>query len=300
MQIIPLFAFSSNWRKSLIKPFLIMKLTGILIIICCLQASANGYGQKITLAVNNAQAKNVFRSIEKQSGFSFIYAKEQLVKMKSIDLAVVNTELKLVLDLLFANQSLTYTLSGNNIILKEKPLQLADDLLAAKLPLPFIVSGTIADEEGMPLENVSVVLKSTGKGVASDKEGKFSIPVLGESDVLVFSYVGYINEELKVGKAGTFSILLKRKDARVEEVIVVGYGTQKKRDVTGAVASLSKDRLQQLPNTNIAQALQGSVPGLQINTNGGGAEGNALAISRLVAWHAHQPRRLRPACARRW
>jgi len=94
----------------------------------------------------------------------------------------------------------------------------------------------------------------------------------------VFTYIGFVSKEVEIGNATSFDVSLVEVDNSLNEVVVVGYGTQKKRDVTGSVASLSKERLQQLPNTNIAQALQGSVPGLQINTNGGGAEGNDLSI----------------------
>lgn len=94
----------------------------------------------------------------------------------------------------------------------------------------------------------------------------------------MFTYIGFVSKEVEIGNATSFDVSLVEVDNSLNEVVVVGYGTQKKRDVTGSVASLSKERLQQLPNTNIAQALQGSVPGLQINTNGGGAEGNDLSI----------------------
>lgn len=94
----------------------------------------------------------------------------------------------------------------------------------------------------------------------------------------MFTYIGFVSKEVEIGNATSFDVSLVEVDNSLNEVVVVGYGTQKKKDVTGSVASLSKERLQQLPNTNIAQALQGSVPGLQINTNGGGAEGNDLSI----------------------
>lgn len=263
--------------RRLFKKLLIMKLTAILFIIGCLHAGAKGFSQTITLNIKNAAAEQVFKKIERQSGFGFIYAKEQLARMKPIDLEVKSAVLKDALNILFLNQPFTYVISGTNIVVKNKEAGNPVNEVPA-MPPPFLVTGKIADEEGKPLQNVSVLLKGTGKGTASGVDGGFSIEVPEKGGTLVFSSVGYENLEVKVSKAIALTLTLKLGDAKAEEIIVVGYGTQRKKDVTGSVASVPKERLQQLPNTNIAQALQGSVPGLQINTNSGSAEGNDLTI----------------------
>ena len=264
-------------RKFLIKNLLMMKLTAILIVLGCLHAGAKGFSQKITLNLKNASAEQAFKKIERQSNYGFIYAKEQLARMKPLDLEVNDIELKDVLNMLFLHQPFGYTISGNNIVVKNKETgNLLNDVHAT--PPPFIVTGKVSDEEGKALQNVSVVLKGTGKGTASGMDGGFSIEVPEKGGTLVLSSVGYENLEIKVSKETTLSLTLKRSEAKAEEIVVVGYGTQRKKDVTGSVASVPKERLQQLPNTNIAQALQGAVPGLQINTNSGSAEGNDLTI----------------------
>ena len=263
--------------RRLFKKLLIMKLTAFLFILGCLHAGAKGFSQKITLNLKNASAEQAFKKIERQSSYGFIYAKEQLARMKPLDLEVNSVELKDALNILFLHQPFTYVISGNNIVVKNKDAgNPVNDVPA--MPPPFSVTGKIADEEGKPLQNVSVLLKGTGKGTASGTDGSFAIEVPEKGGTLVFSSVGYENLEIKVSKETTLNLTLKRGDVKAEEIIVVGYGTQRKKDVTGSVASVPKERLQQLPNTNIAQALQGSVPGLQINTNSGGAEGNDLTI----------------------
>lgn len=264
-------------RKFLIKNLLMMKLTAILIIVGCLHAGAKGFSQKITLNLKNAPAEQVFKRIEKQSGFGFIYAKEQLARMKPIDMELNSADLKDALDLLFSNQKLTYVISGNNIVVKNREIGNVLKDIAPEAP-PFIVTGKVVDEEGKPLQNVSILLKGTTKGSASGLDGGFSIELPEQGGVLSLSFVGYEILEVKVSKAISLSLVLKRSEAKAEEIVVVGYGTQRKKDVTGSVASVPKERLQQLPNTNIAQALQGAVPGLQINTNSGSAEGNDLTI----------------------
>lgn len=264
-------------KTDLIKNLLMMKLTAVLLVVGCLHAGARGFSQKISIHVQSAPAEQIFKKIERQSGFGFIYAKEQLVKMKPVDLDVTNLELIEVLKRVFTGQSLTYIVSGNNIVVKNREFE-ANLITVDAVPPPFRVSGKIADEEGNPLQNVSVLIKGMSQGTTTASDGAFDIEVPEKGGTLVFSFVGYANLEVKVSKASTFNLILKRDEAKSDEIIVVGYGSQRKKDVTGSVASVPKERLQQLPNTNIAQALQGAVPGLQINSNAGGAEGNDLSI----------------------
>lgn len=132
------------------------------------------------------------------------------------------------------------------------------------------------DQQSLP--GVSVSIKGTKNIAITDVEGNYSIKVNNINAILVFSYIGFKQREFALPKTNVLNVFLSEDMAILDEIVVVGYGTQKKSDVTGAVSSIPKERLQQLPNNNIAQALQGSVPGLQINTNGGGSEGNNLSI----------------------
>lgn len=141
------------------------------------------------------------------------------------------------------------------------------------------LTGTVTDEKREALPGVSVTLKGTQKGTTTDAKGQFRLNVPeGVDATLVFSYVGFLPQEIAIGRQSTINVTMQTDLRSLEEVVVVGYGTQKKSDLTGSMVSLSKERLTQLPNTNIAQALQGSIPGLQINTNGGGAEQSDVSI----------------------
>jgi TonB-linked SusC/RagA family outer membrane protein len=253
-----------------------MKLTFLFILATCLQAVASGFSQTVDLSVRNATAEEVFRSIERQTSLGFIYAREQLKGLKNVDITVRRAPVSQVLDLVFRDSELTYVVSGGNVIIRQR-VRVAEAPARVEPP-PVTVSGRITDEEGQPMAQVSVVVRSTGKGVTSGADGTYAIEVAAEGETLVFSSVGYEPVEYRVVRGGVYNLTLKRSVARTEEIVVVGYGTQRKSDVTGSVASLPRERLQQLPNTNIAQALQGSVPGLQINTNGGGAEDNNVSI----------------------
>ena len=141
------------------------------------------------------------------------------------------------------------------------------------------ISGKVIDANGSPLSKVSVIVKGTSNGTSTGNDGTFQIAVPKPSgNTLVFTSIGYDEQEVIQRGSDPIDVVLNKSDKSLETVIVVGYGTQKKKDITGSVASVSKERLEQLPNTNIAQALEGAIPGMDINTNSGGAEGNNVSI----------------------
>jgi len=143
------------------------------------------------------------------------------------------------------------------------------------------ITGKVTDQnDQISLPGVTVTVKGTTKRAGTDADGNYRIAEVSNSDVLVFSYIGYTNKEVPVsGAAGSvINVVLSADATNLNEIVVVGYGTQKRSDVTGAVASVDKKRLEQVPNTNFAQALQASIPGLSIDQNAGGAEGNDNTI----------------------
>jgi TonB-linked SusC/RagA family outer membrane protein len=135
------------------------------------------------------------------------------------------------------------------------------------------VVGTITDSQNTALPGVSIVEKGTSNGVSSDFDGKYTINVSGPSAVLVFSSIGFAEQEIRVGQSSKINILLAEDSAVLDEVVVVGYGTQRRQDLTGAIVSADLKQFQESPNTNILQALQGSLPGITIGqTTTAGAE----------------------------
>lgn len=144
---------------------------------------------------------------------------------------------------------------------------------------PIQVSGTITDSEGVPLAGANVVEKGTTNGVTADFDGNFSINLADENATLSFSYIGYATKEVAVNGQSTINVSLEGSAQGLDEVVVVGYGSQQKSDITGSVASIPSDRLEQVPNANFAEALQGSVPGVSIVTNSASAEGGDVNIT---------------------
>lgn len=151
-------------------------------------------------------------------------------------------------------------------------------LLVFQVQAQNMVTGTVtSQEDGEGFPGVSVLVKGTSRGVVTDIDGKFRINVAPE-EVLVFSFIGHVTQEQSVGVRSVIDLTLEVDIEQLEEVVVVGYGTLKKSDVTGAVASMSRDRLEMKPNNNVAQALQGSVAGVSVVNNSAGAEGSDASI----------------------
>jgi TonB-linked SusC/RagA family outer membrane protein len=140
------------------------------------------------------------------------------------------------------------------------------------------ITGKVTDESGLGIPGASIVVKGTTTGTVSDMDGNYSLNVAADATVLAFSFIGMEQQDIEIGNQTTINVTLKASTFDVDEVVVVGYGTQKKSDITGAVASISSDRLEQVPNVNFAQALQGAIPGISITSNAGGAEGGDMSI----------------------
>jgi TonB-linked SusC/RagA family outer membrane protein len=133
------------------------------------------------------------------------------------------------------------------------------------------VTGRVTDETGSPLPGTTVVIKGTTVGASADSDGKYALDVSSRNVSLIFSFVGFVTQEIAVQNRAVVDVVLQAEITGLQEVIVVGYGTQKKSDITGTVSSLPKERLEMAPNLNIAQAIQGSIPGVMIQTTSAGA-----------------------------
>ena len=265
--------FKSGHNKSgfLTKTIRIMKLTTVLLIATCLQVSAKGYSQKVTLKENNISLQKVFEEIRKQTGYQFFYADEVLVTAKNVTINIKKGSIEEVLNFCFQNQQLTYTISENTIIVKRKIMVPEVNAPPAPPPPPTAIEikGKITDEKGDPLVGVSITIKGTNIGTSTDANGNFNINAEPNA-TLIISYVGFETTEVKVGNRSTISMQLKPSIAIGEEIIInVGYGTQKKSVVTGAISRVTAKDLEKVPNGRIEQALQGRVAGVTIASNSG-------------------------------
>lgn len=139
------------------------------------------------------------------------------------------------------------------------------------------ITGSVTDASGMVLPGVNVIVKGTSNGATTDFDGFYRVDSKS-GDILVFSFVGFITKEVEVGNSNALNVTLQEDNQQLDEVVIVGYGSQKKSDITGAVSSVSKERLDIVPNTNVAQALQGSVAGVTVTNNSASASGGDVSI----------------------
>jgi TonB-linked SusC/RagA family outer membrane protein len=253
---------------------LAMKLTIFFIAIAVFSAHARGTAQNVTISGKDLPLKQVFSAIEKQTGYVIFNNKRDLDDTKTVTISALNLPLKDVLDIVLKDQPLEYSIKGKTIVLSRKVTTgYGDEPAAARMR----ITGTVVDAKGLPLDNVSIVIKGKSKvGTTTNASGDFSIEA-EEGDVLVFSIVGYTRHEVTVGENDKLSISLTAIDAKLEEVVVVGYGTTKRRDLTGAVVSVKPEEITARPGPNPMESLQGRVAGLDI-TRSSGQPGASLNI----------------------
>jgi TonB-linked SusC/RagA family outer membrane protein len=251
------------------KLLIYMKLTYILLCIACLQVHASGYSQKVSISGKNLTLEQVFQVVKAQTGVDVLYNPDLATKVKPITISVKNTDLQTALKLCFQHQPIDFILKHNTIVVTQKQEDKLAENRIYELPAPaFIpISGKISSETGEPLANASVTIKGTSKGSTTNESGVFIIDAKA-GDVLVVSMVGYQPFELTIGAQTTLNITLKQTETKAEEVVVVGYGKQKRQSVVSSISAISGRELQ-FPARNLSTNLAGQIAGLiSIQRNG--------------------------------
>ena len=257
-----------------------MKLTAAFILLTALQVSARTYSQdKISVDFNRTNLNKALKEVERKSGYRFVYSNQVLsdevkVTLKAKDMAVEN-----VLNKLLSNTGLSYSVMDDNlVVIKTAKSYYAD----------IVVKGKVTDSTGKPLANVSVTA-AKGGGVTTNENGEYSITV-DENGTLTFSSVGYVPQSIKVDNRTTINIVLMENTTQLSDVVVVGYGTQKKVNLSGAVSQVSGDVLENRPITNLGAGLQGLIPNLQITPQGGApGQGSNFNVRGLTSLNGGSP-----------
>ncbi|MEM1135494.1 MAG: SusC/RagA family TonB-linked outer membrane protein, partial [Bacteroidota bacterium] len=225
----------------------------------------------LSLELDKATLKEAFNAIEKETKFRFSYANKNLNKQLKITSEFDEESLEFVLKELAKTTNLKFKRINNNIVVEKRNNSEAiiEELAFDEAPEQSVVSGkVIAGNDNSPLPGVSIILKGTATGTTTDLDGNFRMEA-SPDDILVFSYIGYTTQEVTVGTQTNFTVTLQEDLEQLEEVIVVGYGTQEKRDVTAAISSVSSKEISELPVSNAVQAMQGRVAGVDITPQGG-------------------------------
>ncbi|MBN9384262.1 MAG: TonB-dependent receptor [Chitinophagaceae bacterium] len=252
-----------------------MKLTAALLVCTILQVGARSVAQKVSLSERNAAPEKVFTLIEKQTGYKFIYTETFLQKANPITIHLRNAPLEQALTECFSNQSYTWSILNKMIIIKEKPQPKAGAVSELPdLPPPIDVKGEVRDEKGNPIIGATIAVKGMNQSTATGLDGSFVLKGVEKNAVIVVSYTGYKTEEVPLRGRSEISLSMSINVRALNEIVVVGYGTVRKRDLTGSVSQVKPAEVTSYPTNNIVNALQGRATGVFVQQNNGAPGGN--------------------------
>lgn len=242
--------------------------------------------QRISISVTDMDMESVLEKIEGQTKVRFIYSAEVIHAERKVTLDYQNQRLDTVLETLLGPLGIEYKVSKKTILLRraaEKKTSLKTESTQGVVPgeTDREITGKVLDEKGEPIPGASVVVKGTTVGTSTNIEGIYQLSVPEDKDIVIFSFVGYISQEITIGNAANLDIILKVDEKALEEVVVVGFGEQKKVSVTGSVSSVTSEVLQQSSSASLANSLSGRLPGLTSIQSGGGQPGRDDATMYL-------------------
>lgn len=241
----------------------VMKLTVLLLTGFCLQVSATAFSQQITLSEKNAPLKQVLEQISRQSGYTFFYDSRYLKDAKRITLEMKNAPMEKVLDACFAGQPFTYEILERTILIRRR--KEAEKEKAPPAPVfSWVVSGVVTNENDEPLPGATIKVLGTSKGTVADVYGKFLIEVGTENDSLSVTFLGYKTHTFRAGNTRNLTVKLEPdvESQKLNDVVVVGFGKQKKVSVTGSVATVKVSEVQQSATPSLSNAIGGRLPGV--------------------------------------
>lgn len=261
------FAPAKEWVNSYFKYVIMTKITLILTIIFSTQVLANGFGQNVTVRFEKIELKKALKALEEKSAYRFVYKDDVLLKWPKITLSMEDAPFTTVLNKLLEKTTLQYQRVGNTLIvlsnIKENQPLLND------LPQSVTIKGKVRNSIGEPLHGVTVMEKGTTNGTTSDADGAFSVEVTNPTAILVFSYVGFKTQEVSIAGKSSLEVTLTEDAESLKDIVVIGYGTARKKDLTGAVANISSEDFNQGPVNNPVQQIAGKVSGVVITQPSG-------------------------------
>jgi hypothetical protein len=229
----------------------------------------------VTIQTENTQIKRVLSLIEKQVDYRFIYSSSTININQKVSLNVTNKKLEAVLNELFKLIDIQYSVRDKRILLRNNNFSGATTSLNNNLIIEKPVKGSVKDENGQVLPCVTIQIQGTNQGTQTDANGNFSFTSIDDKEVLVISFVGYTTQKIMVGNKSLIDVSLIPDNKSLDEVIVVGYGTQKKSDLTGAVGTIKTDAIQERRSASLNQAIAGRVTGVNVSVNSGRPGGRA-------------------------
>jgi TonB-linked SusC/RagA family outer membrane protein len=265
------YGLSDPLKRQFKKLLLMTKLTIFLSLFFVVQLSANVFSQtRLTVASKNKTVKEVLSNIENQSEFRFFYNEQFTDLNRFVKFDIDNETIDKVMDELFESSNFTYKIMENNLIVITP-----DDSQQSET-----FSGKVTDESGLPLPGVTVVIKGTSNGTVTNPDGVYTLSNIPENTTLVFSFVGMKTQEVSIGTQTSVNIKMEIDAIGIEEVVTVGYGTQKKVNLTGAISTADGEELARKQYAQSSMVLQGIAPGVTVTQRNGqpGRDGGTISI----------------------
>ena len=229
-----------------------------------LQICTTAYAQSITIDKKNVSLMEVFKDIRKQTDYDFIYTDKQLATAKNVSITVTNASIKQVLDKCFENQVLFYRINDKTITIEAKKTTSEERKVDRSMVID--VSGTVIDEEGLPLVGASITIKGMANVLVTNNKGEFLLKGVNEDAVVVITYIGYLTREIGVRpNMGQIKLMQRNNELSEVQVVNTGYQTLSKERATGSVVLIDNNLLNRRVSTNILDRLDGVVPGLIFN-----------------------------------
>ncbi len=274
----------------LTKTIRIMKVTSLcnLLAVCSISASTYAQSLKFSIHKQNSSISEVFKEIEKKSDFTFFFNDNQINVKQKVNVSANNASIEDVLAQVLQNTGYNYQIINKQILIKVSDKEVMAVPVVAQSDKK--ITGTVLDATGMPVIGANVMVKGTTNGTITDIDGKFSLEVSKDA-TLVVSYIGFSNQEIKVGNQTNLSIALKEDSKALDELVVVGYGVQKKVNLTGAVESVKAESITSKPVTSVAQALTGEAAGVTViqRSSKPGANDETIRIRGVGTWGDANP-----------
>lgn len=249
------------WKSKLL--FIMRLAFSICLFACCMSFATGTFSQNQRLSINqkNISIENVMRMIEDQTDYYFMYSALTVDVKQMVDMQVTNKSVTEILDNLFKDTNITWKINGRLIALS------VNGTSTVISQQPRKISGRVTDSSGAPLPGVTIMIKRSTQGTITDANGNYSISGVPDNATLVFSFVGMRLREIPVGNQTTIDVQMEEETVGLEEVVAVGYGVQKKSDITGAMVTVGANEIQSRPVSNAIQAMQGKAAGVDITSN---------------------------------
>ncbi|TCR05558.1 TonB-dependent receptor [Sphingobacterium sp. JUb21] len=248
------------------KILLVMKLIVVLMIAMVLRVNGSSFAQNVTLSERNAPLANILEKVRKQTGYDFLVTESMLINAKPVTINAKNEKVSTVLTKIFEHQNLNFKIKNSSIIVSSKSV--TSEVEEIEKPVQDNLSGKVVDSKGMPITGATIKIKGGTQTAVSGEGGRFQLRTADKSATLIVSFVGYETQEVRA-TAANLTITMTQTMSGLDEVVVVGYGTQKKINLTGAVSSVGSEVLENRMITSLGAGLQGAVPNLNIGISNG-------------------------------